>query len=114
MVNLYYLNMKPLFRLLITVCAISMVGCTTSRVRPLADNKAVVLRSEAELWSKGTLSVVDELYSTDFVCHFPVGPEWRGQDGIKRAVSEHRASFPDWHERVDDIVAEGPRSCGHP
>jgi len=101
--------MKFDLRFLIPLFAISLVGCTTPQARRLAENKAVVLRSEAELWSKGTLSVIDELYSPDFVCHFPVGPEWRGQEGIKRAVSEHRASFPDWHERVDDIVAEGNR-----
>jgi predicted ester cyclase len=68
-----------------------------------------VLRSEAELWSKGNLAVADELYSPDFVCHFIVGPEWRGVEGIKREVRRHRASFPDWNERVDDIVAEGDR-----
>ncbi|MBI1178157.1 hypothetical protein GC207_12045, partial [bacterium] len=27
----------------------------------------------------------------------------------KGAVRSHRISFPDWHERVDDIVAEGDR-----
>jgi steroid delta-isomerase-like uncharacterized protein len=75
----------------------------------LAENKAIVLRSEAELWSRGNLAVVDELYSPDFVCHFIVGPDWVGLEGIKREVSSHRASFPDWNEHVDDIIAEGDR-----
>ena len=102
-------TMKLQLRFLISLFAISIVGCTTPQARRQADNKAVVLRAEAELWNRGTLSVIDELYSPDFVCHFPVGPEWRGHEGIRKAVSEHRASFPDWHERVDDIVAEGDR-----
>ena len=101
--------MKPHLRLLITLFAASFVGCATRQAHTLSDNKAVVLRSEAELWNKGNLSVADELYSPDFVCHFPVGPEWKGLEGIKGEVRRHRTSFPDWHERVDDIVAEGDR-----
>ncbi|MGB8535175.1 MAG: ester cyclase [Acidobacteriaceae bacterium] len=68
-----------------------------------------LLRSEAELWSKGNLSVADELYSPDFVCHFVGGIEWTGLNGIKSAVLSHRTSFPDWHEKVEDIIAEGDR-----
>ena len=102
--------MKIHLLLLSTLFAASIVGCSTTRqAHALSDNKAVVLRSEAELWNKGNLSVADELYSPDFICHFPVGPEWRGLEGIKGEVRRHRTSFPDWHERVDDIVAEGDR-----
>ena len=101
--------MKPHILLSVTLLAASLCGCATRPTPKLSDNKAVVLRSEAELWSKGNLAVADELYSPDFVCHFIVGPEWRGLEGIKGAVRSHRTSFPDWHERVDDIVAEGDR-----
>jgi steroid delta-isomerase-like uncharacterized protein len=86
-----------------------LVGCSTKPGQSLSDNKSVVLRSEKELWSNGNLAVADELYSPDFVCHFIAGPEWRGLEGIKGEVRQHRASFPDWSERVDDIVAEGDR-----
>ena len=94
---------------LMAVLAASVFGCATNQVRPLSGNKEVVLRAEAELWNKGNLSVADELYSPDFVCHFPIGPEWRGVKGIKDVVSEHRKSFPDWYERVDDMIAENDR-----
>jgi predicted ester cyclase len=53
--------------------------------------------------------LANELYSPDYVCHFIVGPEWKGIEGIKNAVKTHRASFPDWFERVADIVAEGDK-----
>lgn len=36
-----------------------------------------MLRSEAELWSKGNLDVADELYGADFICHFVGGTEWK-------------------------------------
>lgn len=86
-----------------TACSL----CCQGQARTLSENEAVVLRSERELWSKGDLAVADELYSPKYVCHFVVGPEWKGLKGIKDAVANHRRSFPDWHEKVDDIVAEG-------
>ena len=58
---------------------------------------------------RGNLAAADELYSNDFVCHFVIGPEWRGVEGIKNEVRQHRIAFPDWNERVDDIVAEGDK-----
>jgi hypothetical protein len=75
----------------------------------LSQNKALILRSETELWSKGNLTAADELYSASFVCHFIAGTEWRELEGIKSDVASHRAAFPDWSEKVDDIVAEGDR-----
>jgi steroid delta-isomerase-like uncharacterized protein len=94
------------------LCAFAVVlsGCSERRENStLTSNKAAVLRSEAELWSKGNLATADEVYSPDFVCHFINGIEWKGVKGIKDAVASHRASFPDWNEHVDDIVAEGDR-----
>ena len=93
----------------IVLVTFSLASCSTRREQTLTINKSVVLRAEAELWSKGNLAVADELYSPDFVCHFVGGQEWRGLPGIKGAVSSHRTSFPDWNERVDDIIAEGDR-----
>jgi hypothetical protein len=93
----------------ITLLNVFILGCSVMQAQTLSANKAVVLRSEAELWSKGILAVADELYSPDFVCHFVDGVEWKGLSGIKGAVQSHRASFPDWHEKVEDIIAEGDR-----
>lgn len=95
--------------------ATSIAGCTAMNAQTAsvntaeAKNKAAVLRSEAELWSKGNLAVADQVYSPNFVCHFIMGREWRGLQGIRGAVKSHRTSFPDWNERVDDIIAEGDR-----
>ena len=95
--------------LAVLAVSISVSSYCQTHADSLSDNKAIVLRSENELWSKGNLAVADELYSPDFVCHFVVGPEWKGVEGIKNAVASHRTSFPDWQEKVEDIVAEGDR-----
>jgi steroid delta-isomerase-like uncharacterized protein len=100
--------MKAPLLLLISLLVASASGYAQTH-ETVSQNKAIVLRSENELWSKGNLAVADELYSPDFVCHFVAGPEWRGVEGIKREVASHRTSFPDWNERVDDIIAEGDK-----
>jgi steroid delta-isomerase-like uncharacterized protein len=96
--------------LLLLVLGIIVLGvCAIRPGKILTDNKSVVLRSEAELWNKGNLAAADELYSPNFVCHFVIGTEWRGVQGIKDAVAQHRRSFPDWNEQLDDIIAEGDK-----
>ena len=75
----------------------------------IEDNKAIVLLQHEEVWNKGNLAIVDEIYAPDFVCHFNVGPEWRGREGVRQQVTEHRAAFPDWKEHIEDIIAEGDR-----
>jgi hypothetical protein len=47
----------------VTLFVASLVGFSTIQAQTLSDNKAIVLRSEAELWSKGNLALADELYS---------------------------------------------------
>lgn len=73
------------------------------------ENKAIVQLQHDEIWSKGILALIDEIYAPNLVCHFIVAPEWRGPDGVKNQARPHRASFPDWNERGEDIMAEGAR-----
>ena len=103
------LSMKVRAFGLITLFVVCLLCSSIVQAQALSANKAVVLRSEAELWSKGNLIVADELYSPEFVCHFVGGIEWTGLNGIKSAVLSHRTSFPDWHEKVEDIIAESDR-----
>ena len=84
-------------------------GCGGAVTRDLLRNKDVVRRQHAQVWSHGDLAAIDELYAPDFICHFLVGPEWRGRAGVKQQVTLHRLSFPDWTEEVEDIVAESDR-----
>lgn len=93
----------------VAVVAACLSGFAGAHAQTIEQNKAVLQRAEAEVWNKGNLAAVDGIYAPDFVCHFVDGIEWRGQAGIKGAVASHRKSFPDWHEQVEDIVAEGDR-----
>ncbi len=73
------------------------------------DNKTIVRLQHEEVWSKGNLAIVDEIYAPNFICHFVGGSEWRGREGIRQKVTRHRTSFPDWHEQIEDIIAEGDK-----
>lgn len=76
------------------------------------DNKALVERLH-EIWNSGHVDLIPEVYAADFVAHFPKG--WQetesrdGHDGIRRAIERLKAGFPDWHERIDDMVIDGDK-----
>lgn len=93
----------------LTVLVTGLSGFIGAHAQSIEQNKAVVMHAEQELWSKGELASASQIYAPGFVCHFIDGIEWRGVSGIKAAVASHRTSFPDWHEHVEDIIAERDR-----
>jgi len=76
----------------------------------MPDNKAIVSRLLDAVWSKGQLSVIDELVSTDFVGYWPFNSEpVRGPREYKELVSEMRKVFPDQTIRILDQITEGDK-----
>jgi len=65
---------------------------TTARA---AANKALVRRFMEEVFNRGNLAVVDELWKPDRI------------EADKRAVEHLRTAFPDYHRTVEAQVAEG-------
>ena len=61
----------------------------------LNENKNIVRRSYDEIWSKGNLAVVNELYATDFALYDPLTPGVRGPEGYQQYVMGMRIPFPD-------------------
>ena len=71
-------------------------------------NKALIRRMNEEVWNKGNLKIMEELYSPDFAWHFlPTGYEIIGLDSLRKNVRNHREAFPVWTEEIKHIVAEG-------
>ncbi len=76
---------------------------TLSASNPLTDeehNKGIVRRAVAEVINGGRLDLVDELYAAE------VAP------AVKAWIAPFRASFPDVHMEVIDLVAEGSKVAG--
>jgi steroid delta-isomerase-like uncharacterized protein len=61
----------------------------------------IVRRVVEEIYNKGNLEVVDEVYSPNFRLHTPMGT-FEGQDGIRQYVRMFREALPDMHLEVDN------------
>lgn len=90
-------------------------GCGSIETTALEErNKELVHRMNEEVWNKGNLDVLDELFSQDFVRHFlPNGSVTRGLDQFRDHISSHREAFPDWAEYIRLMVAEGDLVATH-
>jgi predicted ester cyclase len=63
-------------------------------------NKATVQRLIAEVLNGGRLDVIDELYAPELAA------------GARRWIAPFRASFPDVHMEVVELIAEGDKVVG--
>jgi predicted ester cyclase len=63
-------------------------------------NKTVVRRLIAEVLNGGHLEVIDELYAPELV---PAARRW---------IAPFRASFPDVHMEIVELIAEGDKVVG--
>jgi len=92
----------------IALFTITGTGCTFSQENYLDRNKELVRRMDKEVWNKGNLEILDELYSPNFVWHFlPTGSATVGLESLREEVRNHRKAFPDWTEEIKHIIAEG-------
>ena len=71
-----------------------------------AENKALVRRYVEEVLNKGNLALVEELFAPTFVDHDSSMPEAKGPAGVKRLAAMVRASFPDLHFTIEDMIGE--------
>jgi predicted ester cyclase len=60
-------------------------------------NKAVVRRLVAEVFNGGHLEVIDQLYAPELAA------------AAKRWIAPFRASFPDVHIEIEELIAEGDK-----
>jgi hypothetical protein len=69
-------------------------------------NKAIARRVSREIWSGGNVAHIDEIIAPDYARHGS-DAEFTGRDALRAAILGLRAAIPDWHETIEDIVAEG-------
>lgn len=73
-------------------------------------NEAVVRRFYEELWNEWNLDVATEIVAIDVRFRGSLGGFTHvGREEFKRYVATVRAAFPDWHNRIDEILASGDR-----
>jgi predicted ester cyclase len=72
-------------------------------------NKASQRRVWEEVFNKGNLTILPELFAPNYVFHTPLPLEAKGPEGFKQMVVMVRTAMPDLHTTVDDIFAEGDK-----
>jgi predicted ester cyclase len=73
-------------------------------IKLLEENKAIVRRF-VEAYNKHKFA--DDLVSPDYVD--PNLPQLGGREGLKQIMNMFFKAFPDFHETIEDIIAEGDK-----
>jgi len=74
----------------------------------IEENKEIVRRLVAA-FNKHDVALLDELIASDFVDAPNTPFELRGLDSFKKFETNFIKGFPDYHETIDDIIAEGDK-----
>jgi predicted ester cyclase len=70
-------------------------------------NEAIVRRTHDEVWSKGNVEIMDELYAPNYLAHWTGGGETHGLEEFKKIIVSGHAAAPDYTETIQQIVAKG-------
>ena len=82
----------------------------TSRIeapKSSEENKALIRRYYLELWNAWSFSLAEELVSPDIDFRGSLGIAVRGLEGFKGYMNRVRSAFPDFHNTIEDLIAEG-------
>ena len=71
------------------------------------ENKATIRRYYDDLWNAWNLEAAADLISPDIEFRGSLGITVQGIDGFKGYVATVRSAFPDFHNHVEDLIAEG-------
>lgn len=74
------------------------------------ENKALARREIEEIWNKGNLDAVGDIYAPNYIGHQLAGGEdIHGLEAIKQLAAATRQAFPDFTHTVEDVLAEGDK-----
>ena len=75
----------------------------------MRDYKSLVRRYYAEVWNAWSASALEELISGDIVFRGSMGITVNGIDEFRQYVDKIRAAFPDFHNHIEELIAEGEK-----
>ena len=73
------------------------------------ENKAIARRWGEEVWGKGSLAAVDELFAPNFAFNYPAPGATPDLKGYKQTVTGLCSPFADIRCTAEDVVAEGDK-----
>jgi predicted ester cyclase len=72
-------------------------------------NEELVRNACQVIWTDGDVSRIGEFYAENFQANYPMTDWGKGLEGAKNLALEIRAGFPDYRERIDELIDEGDR-----
>jgi len=72
-------------------------------------NKALGRRWVEEIWGKGNLAAIDEIYATKFIWNWAPPGVTPDREGYKQIVTMNFAAFADVKCTLEDVIAEGDK-----
>jgi len=73
----------------------------------VTDGRQIIGRYYSELWNQWSAAALEELISPDIIFRGSIGTVVRGIDEFRAYVNRIRSAFPDFHNRIEELVAEG-------
>jgi steroid delta-isomerase-like uncharacterized protein len=70
-------------------------------------NKKLIRRYYEEMWNLWNFAVADELLAPEIEFRGSLGVATKGRDAFRGYMRLVRNSFPDFHNKIDQLVAEG-------
>ena len=70
-------------------------------------NAEIVRNACQIIWSDGDVSRIGEFYAENFTADYPMTDWGEGLEGIKSLVLGIRTGFPDYRERIDELLVAG-------
>lgn len=74
---------------------------------PVDENKAMFRRFLDELWVKGNVAIVDELFAPGYTMHDPAHPGSASLEDIKKLAAAYRAPFSTIAITIESQLGEG-------
>ena len=74
-----------------------------------SQNKALVRRYYEEMWNRWDFALADELIAEGITFRGSLGVSVSGREGFKEYMRGVRRAFPDFHNHVEDLIAEDDR-----
>jgi steroid delta-isomerase-like uncharacterized protein len=72
-------------------------------------NKTLIRRYYEEMWNRWDFALADELIDESIAFRGSLGVDVHGREGFRGYMHTVRAAFPDFHNSVEELVAEGDR-----
>lgn len=113
--------MRNLLAVLLPAVTLALSGCaamppsTPGRGADAVERNNALVRELTEVvWNRRDLDRIPDFYAPDFVADYrPYSALREGHEGIRRMVEGAWTAFPDYHEELHELIAEGDRVVVH-